>query len=159
MFVAVGFAYLYGEQVGWPPSAHRSVIMVAVFSLGKFFELSISLGDCLGIAAMIILFQNPAEFHSLSFQLSFSAVLGIALFLPKFRRMISRRWHPLIQKMLLSMGVTIGATLGTLPLVGWYFQEFAWVGCISNLVVMPLMASIAVLFPYLSPPSRREYYF
>ena len=144
LIVAVVFAYFYGEQVGWPPSAQRAVIMVGVFSLGKFLEISISLGDCLGIAAILILFREPAEFHSLSFQLSFSAVLGIVLFLPKFRSFISRKWHPLIQKTLLSIGVTTGASFGTLPLVGWYFQEFAWVGFLTNLVVMPLMASLAV---------------
>ena len=102
--------------------------MVAVFSFGRFFEVPISLGDCLGLAAIVLLMREPAEFHSLSFQLSFSAVLGIALFLPRFRAWIPRNWHPLTQKILLSIGVTAGASLGTLPLVAWRFQEFAWVG-------------------------------
>ena len=146
LLAAIMFAWFYGNQVGWPPSAQRAVIMVGLFSVGKFFEISISLGDCLGLAAVIILFREPSEFHSLSFQLSFSAVLGIALFLPKFQSIISKDWHPLTKKILLSMGVTVGANLGTLPLVGWYFQEFAWVGLFTNLVVMPLMASVAVPF-------------
>lgn len=150
LLVAVFFAYSYGAQVGWPPSAQRAVVMVAVFSFGRFFEVPISLGDCLGLAAIVLLMREPAEFHSLSFQLSFSAVLGIALFLPGFRAWIPRNWHPLTQKILLSIGVTVGASLGTLPLVAWRFQEFAWVGFLSNLVVMPLMAGLAVPFSLIS---------
>lgn len=144
LILAVGFAYVYGEQVGWPPSAQRAVIMVALFSLGKFLEIAISLEDCLGVAAIFILLKEPAQLYSLSFQLSFSAVLGIALFVPKFRRLISPKWHPLVQKILLSIAVSTGAILGTLPLVGWVFQELAWVGIFTNVVVMPLMASLAV---------------
>ena len=150
LLVAVFFAYLYGAQVGWPPSAQRAVVMVAVFSFARLFEVPISLGDCLGLAAMIVLLREPAEFHSLSFQLSFLAVLGITLFLPRFRSWIPRNWHPLTEKILLSIGITTGASLGTLPLVAFRFQEFAWVGLLSNLVVMPLMASLAVPFSLIS---------
>jgi len=43
-----------------------------------------------------------------------------------------------------SFAVSFGASMGTLPWMGWYFQEFPIVGWISNVFVAPFLGLIAV---------------
>jgi competence protein ComEC len=144
LIAAIVISFSYGSVVGWSPSATRAVIMVILLSLGKLWDIDFSLWDLLGIASVIILLQEPAEIHSLGFQLSFMAVIGILWITPIFKKFQNPKRHPIVNKVILSLGVTIGAMLGTLPIVGWVFQQCSFVAPITNLLVSPLLAGVAV---------------
>ena len=141
---AMGVAILYGDLVGWPASATRAVIMIVVASFGKLLDLDISLWNLLGIAAMLILFREPADIHDLGFQLSFSAVAGILWTAPIFQKLVDAKKRPVLHRWIISIGVTIGAMLGTLPLCGWVFQTLPLISPLSNFLISPLMGTVAV---------------
>ena len=94
----------------------------------------------LALAAMIMLAIDPAVVSSISFQLSFAAVLGIALLSARFAVRDSD-WIqssvriPTITKRLLTgvvygMSVSLAATIATAPLVAFHFGEFQlWSAC------------------------------
>ena len=139
---AMGAGIYYGQLVGWPASAQRAVLMLLLFSVGRWWELDFSLWDVLGAAAGVLLLKEPMWVNDLGFQLSFSAVMGIAYFLPMIQRSI-QDFSKSIRWLLLSIGVSFGATMGTLPLCGLVFQQVPWVGLFSNIFVGPLVGGIA----------------
>jgi competence protein ComEC len=69
--------FIYGLLSGMSPSTQRAVIMVTVFLMTFLFEREHDPINTLAIAAMIILVVHPPCLFSISFQLSFVAVLAI----------------------------------------------------------------------------------
>ncbi len=144
LLVSMVVACLYGQQVGWPASAQRAVLMVCIFCMGKFVELSFSVWDVLGLAAVMMVWMEPSLLHDLGFQLSFSAVAGIALFGKQAHRWTSKSQTQTVRAVILSVGLTVGATLGTLPICGWVFQSIPVSGVVANLLATPFIATLAV---------------
>ena len=136
--------FLYGERVGWPPSAQRSMWMLGFYIIARFFHRKILIYDILGIAAIAVLYSQPYQFHALGFQLSFSAVLGIALITPRFTRLIPPDIHPFCRWLITSFGVSCGALIGTLPLCALYFQQIPWISPVTNILATPIIALVGV---------------
>ena len=144
LFGSIITAIAYGHQVGWSASAQRAVFMVCIYCLGKGIDLYFSLWDVLGLAAAIMLMLEPSLMHDLGFQLSFTAVIGIGLFGQYAYRLTSKSQSRLIKGIIVSIGMTLGATLGTVPICAWIFQAIPLTGVIANLLVTPLLATMAV---------------
>lgn len=134
----------YGHQVGWSASAHRAVFMVCIYCTGKWMELSFSLWDVLGLTGMVMLVYEPSMMHDLGCQLSFAAVIGIGMFVQYAQQFTSKSQSRLVNGAILSIGMTVGATIGTLPICAWTFQAIPLTGVIGNLLVTPLLATLAV---------------
>ena len=134
----------YGHQVGWPASTQRAVFMVCTYCIGEWMELSFSLWDILGLTGMVMLVHEPSMMHDLGCQLSFAAVGGIGIFGQYAHRFTSKSKSRLLNGSILSVGMTVGATLGTLPICAWIFQSIPVTGVIGNVLVTPLLATLAV---------------
>ncbi len=140
--LALGWAYT-GLAAG-PVSARRALVMVAGALAGAASGRGIRPWNLLGGAALALGLAAPWEVRGLAFGLSFSAVAGIlwvtprwtALLPPDLPRPVGWAWG--------SVGATLGATLGTLPLVAWVFQELALTAPLANLVAVPLVGGVAV---------------
>ncbi len=68
---------LYALIAGFSPSTQRALLMVAVFLIALLVERETDLMNTLALAALSILLVQPASLFSISFQLSFAAVLSI----------------------------------------------------------------------------------
>jgi competence protein ComEC len=142
---------LYALIAGFSPSTQRSLIMVAVFLMALLAEREPDLLNTLALAALVILGAQPAALFSVSFQLSFAAVLSIVWV---FERVPMRRAAApsdidgrvvLIRRRLLAFfGVSLAATWGTLPLGMYYFNNVSFVGLLANCIAIPLMSYLAV---------------
>jgi competence protein ComEC len=91
----------------------------------------------------------------MSFQLSFVSVLAIALVLQRMgekeRDERSYRWLGRLRDWAIGATAVTGAvTVATLPLVAHYFNQVAWVGFFSNLVVVPFVGLALVPLGLLS---------
>ncbi|NQT10995.1 MAG: DNA internalization-related competence protein ComEC/Rec2 [Desulfobacteraceae bacterium] len=143
---------LYGLISGMSPSTQRAVIMVTVFLMTFLFEREQDPMNTLAMAAMIILVASPPSLFSISFQLSFIAVLSIiygwSLRYIKSagnKGMIKKGWHIRIMGSLFSFAlVSFFAILGTLPLVMFYFNQVSLVGIITNLLIVPIIGFVVV---------------
>lgn len=142
--VAIGAAIGYANHVGWPTSAQRSVCMVGLFFLAFIVGRKEHIWTILLLTASIIVYREPSQLDSLSFRLSFSAVAGIVWFVPRVTRLIPLDAHPIYHRIGGAFAISFGASLGTFPWVCFYFQEFPWVGLISNVFVSPLLGGVAV---------------
>ncbi len=139
--LAVATAAAYAGLVGWPPSAARAVLMVAGATLAALLGRRPDPGALLGGAALLLSLAEPASPASLGFQLSFLAVAGILLTAPLAP---PRRWPAALRLPLAALRVTVGASLGTLPVVAWQLQELSWTAPLANLLVTPLVGTVVV---------------
>jgi competence protein ComEC len=142
---------LYALIAGLSPSTQRSLIMVAAFLMAFLAERETDLLNTLALAAVVILCVQPVALFSVSFQLSFAAVLSIVWAFERIQ--LKRSAAPSdfdgravrIRRCLLTFfGVSLAATWGTLPLGMFYFNNVSFVGLLANCIAIPLMGYLAV---------------
>jgi len=139
--------FIYGLLSGLSPSTQRAVIMVTLFLMTFLFEREHDPINTLSIAAMIILVVHPPYLFSISFQLSFIAVLAIIYGLSRVSIKSKTREQGVFQlrkKVYLFLLTSLFAILGTLPLLMLYFNQVSFVGLLANLFVVPLIGFIVV---------------
>lgn len=135
---------------GMPASVFRAVTMAVVILLAYMMNRSTNIYNSLAIAAFIILALNPEELFGAGFQLSFLAVMSIAVIYPIFQRYIYslKIKSKIINYLLLFVCVSLSAQIGTLPLTFIYFGKLSLVSLLTNLFVIPmagLIVGVAVL--------------
>ncbi|MDX1709281.1 MAG: ComEC/Rec2 family competence protein, partial [Desulfobacterales bacterium] len=143
---------LYGIVAGFSPSTQRAVIMVGIFLMTFLFEREHDLINTLALAALAILMIYPPSLFSISFQLSFMAVLSII-----FGLNCLQRYRPdpdltiqngvglkLKKRLMTFFFVSLFAIGGTLPLTMFYFNQISLVGILANFLVVPLVGFIVV---------------
>ena len=153
---------IYGIMAGMSPSTQRAVIMVGVFLLTFLIERDHNLINTVSIAALIILIISPPSLFSISFQLSFAAVLSIIY---GISRIFQANEPPnnsvsyLVKKLASFVTVSGLAIIGTAPLTMLYFNQISLTGIFSNLIFIPLIGfavvpvglfSVMVLLPVCS---------
>ncbi|MCS7054480.1 MAG: DNA internalization-related competence protein ComEC/Rec2, partial [Ignavibacterium sp.] len=96
---------------------------------------------------VIILFIQPQQIFNPGFQLSYSAVLSIALIYPILQKEIQQMKikNEIVKKILLFIGVSLSAQIGTLPFTVAYFNKISVIALLANLFVIPLAALIVGL--------------
>jgi competence protein ComEC len=146
--LAVFPVVFYGLLSGMSPSTQRAVIMVTAYLAASLMGRQNDLINTVALAALGILIIDPPALFSISFQLSFASVLAIvwgSSFLATPRPAADRPWWrklaAAIWKMIL---ISLFATLGTLPLVTYYFNQVSFVGPWANLILIPLLGSGSV---------------
>ena len=138
---------MYGLLAGMSPSTQRAVIMVGVFLLAFLFDRDQDLLNTIAVAAMIVLVLHPPSLFSISFQLSFAAVLSIAYGLSCISGKIFQDENGITNLFgsLLVMGmVTLFATAGTAPLVMHYFNQVSLIGLPVNMIMAPVIGFVVV---------------
>jgi len=133
---------IYGLLSGMSPSTQRAVIMVALFMMTFLFEREHDLINTLALAALLIVVIFPPSVFSVSFQLSFTAVLAIVYGLSKITVPAvgdSGFSSRIMRKTATFFGVSLFAIVGTLPPVMVYFNQVSLVGLLTNFIFVPLV--------------------
>lgn len=129
----------YGLLAGMSPSTQRAVIMVSVGLAAMLTQKDQDLLNTLAAAALVILLISPPALFSVSFQLSFAAVLAIVYGLA----CVPKHWRRAPGSLLSSAAdffwVSLLAQFGTLPLVMGYFDQVSLVGLAANILLVPLV--------------------
>lgn len=144
--------FIYGLLSGMSPSTQRAVIMVSVFLAAFLFEREHDPMNTLALAAILILIVHPPALYSISFQLSFTAVLAIIYGLSKtgplwesVKHKASKPWKTgLVTKLFYFSMASVFAVLGTLPLVMFYFNQISLVGIPTNFIMVPLIGFVVI---------------
>jgi competence protein ComEC len=146
--LSLGITVGYGILAGLSPSTQRAMIMAAAFLLGFWVGRRYDWTSGLALAAVVIVLISPPTVMSVSFQLSFSAVLAI---FAGFHAIPvrpppagARRWKTISNRLLAFLWVSTLATAGTLPLVLYYFNQVSLVGLLTNLIVVPIVTMLVV---------------
>ena len=134
------FLLTYAAITGFSASVLRAVVMFGGYSIAYLAESRRARYDSLLFSAFILLLCKPTFLFEVGFQLSYMAVLSIALFLPlgeKYRfenRFLNFFWD--------IIKVSIAAQIGVLPLSLYYFHQFAGLFLVTNILILPLLGII-----------------
>lgn len=141
---AILLIWAYAFVTGLSPSVMRSALMLTFGALSSLFEKQTSRWNPLLAAAVTILICNPLALWSVSFQLSFAAVVGIMLIGNGMQRVVvlrGRLWQ-YVGGLLI---VSLAAQLGTMPLTLHYFGQTSNYFALTNLIVIPMAGVILML--------------
>lgn len=132
------FLYVLISGAGIP--IQRAFLMISLVMAGIVFDRSALSMRSVAIAALVILALRPESLVSISFQLSFSAVIGlIAIYETETLRKMYR-YHAR-KKILMTIAgtliTTVVATIMTTPLTLYHFQRFSLVTMLGNIVAIP----------------------
>ncbi len=137
------FTAFYLGISGAGPPAVRAFVMIGLFLAGLLFGRRGFWLNSLLFAAVLLVLRDPGVLLSLSFLLSFLAVLFIGLSVDKREgeKAERRRLPRFIGK---SVAITFSATAGTAVLAAYYFHYLSVVSPLSNLLVAPFMGFVLV---------------
>ena len=150
----LALVWLYALLSGMSPSVTRAAIMGSVYLAALFLGRPRSVLPALGLAAAVMVAISPGVLWSVSFQLSFAAMAGIAALAGPIADWLRRLYDGqsrngadaamLLGGISYSAAMTIGATAATLPLVMLYFERVSLVGLPATLLVLPALPAILV---------------
>ncbi len=130
-------SFAYCAVCGFTVSSVRAAVMCLVLGTTRFFGKKYDLLHSLSFAAVFALAVNPADWLSVGFRLSFSAVLGLALFSGSLSRGLMKwkfpRW--LAQTIAASLSVQIL----TFPVLYETFGFYSLWGLLLNPILIPFL--------------------
>ena len=156
---------VYAQLTGMGISTRRALVMFLLFLAAGLLKRTPDLPTSLAVAALLLLVPKPQRILDAGFQLSFSAVLGIAWMIPVLqdgwedaapslrvtdgvagwniaRTAIARACRLLRKNILAGLGIT----MTMLPFLLIHFYEWSPWSVLLNLAVIPLMG---ILLPCL----------
>ncbi|MCH8346773.1 MAG: ComEC family competence protein, partial [Chloroflexi bacterium] len=141
--------WLYALISGMSPSVTRAAIMGSVYLAALLVGRPRSVLPALGFAAALMVAVDPEILWSVSFQLSFTAVAGIAVLAPSLTDWARDRFGSnshgrgwtgsLTQGVALAVIVSGAATVATLPLVAFNFQQVPTLGIPATVLALPAL--------------------
>jgi competence protein ComEC len=132
--------FIYMAVAGSATPVVRAFLMIAVYLMSVVLGKEENKLNTLGVSAFIILLWQPWALFQLSFQLSFSAVLGI-IFVNKFYPL---KFGSFYEKVISSSKITLGASFATIPLVVNSFGILSFISVPANLIFVPLVEFLIV---------------
>ncbi len=139
-YITALFLSIYPIFTGLHSPVVRASFLGNLYLLSKMKHLKVSPMNLLFFTAFVILLLSPNSLFSVSFQLSFVAVLGLILYSkvlnPDIKNRAIRFFHS-------SFFMSVVAVVFTTPLVLYYFGKFS----LTTVVATPFL--VLLLFPYL----------
>jgi competence protein ComEC len=134
-----GFTLLAGAQ----PSVLRSAVMFTCIVAGGEGASKTSIYNTLAFSAFILLCYDPFWLWDVGFQLSYSAVLSIIIFMKPIYNLayIENKLLDFFWKL---NSVTLAAQVLTIPLTIFHFHQFPNYFLLANIIAVPL-SSVIVL--------------
>ena len=143
--ITIIITYLYLAISDFSPSATRAFIMTTIVLIAIMLGRSIFSMRNVSVAAFLILIYDPAALFSVSFQLSFSAVVALIAFYQRYKNIIMRinnKYDNFLYKIVIyfanSCITTFLASIATAPISIATFNRFSFCSIIGNLVAIPL---------------------
>ena len=124
--------YAYGIMTGGSVSAMRAVGMFLVLVGAGIAGRSYDLLSAMALSAIVLLLDAPAYLYSLSFLLSFGAVIGIGALTPEICSLLNLK-----KRTAKSLAGSVIVWLITLPIALHAYGEVSLAGVILNLLVLP----------------------
>ncbi|MFP4525051.1 MAG: ComEC/Rec2 family competence protein [Bacteroidales bacterium] len=138
VFLLIGYAFLTGLSA----SVARATLMFTLIAIARITGRDSSIYNTLAFSAFILLFINPLLLFSLSFRLSYLAVLSIVFFQPRIYNNI--KVYGISDKLWQWLTVAIAAQIGTAPLVIHYFNQFPTYFWLTNFIAIPAATIIVI---------------
>ncbi|NDJ84821.1 MAG: DUF4131 domain-containing protein [Chloroflexi bacterium] len=152
--LSILFITIYTIFVGANAAVVRAAVMSGVLILAPKLGGQTYVPASLAATALVMSLLDPWVLWDIGFQLSFAAVLGMALLTPSFDRTF-RGWMQrsfgrhsgikVAQWLSEPLIVSIVAQIFTLPIILYYFGRLSLVSPIVNLLIVPVQSLILLL--------------
>jgi competence protein ComEC len=144
--ICIPLMVLYLGISGGSIPAVRSFIMISLFLAGLLLGRKGSWLNTVLLAACSLVLWDPEVVLSLSFQLSFIAVLfiGFAVERGEEEKTAGSPVGRLPAFLRNSLRLTLAATVGTAPLVAYHFHYLSVISPFANLLVAPLIGFVVI---------------
>lgn len=132
--------WMYALVTGLSPSVCRASFMFSLVAIADASRRQKNIYNTLAASAFFLLFINPNLLFSVSFQLSYIAVLGIVYLQPRFenfwllKNIVAKRIWQLFT-------VGLAAQIATLPISVYYFNQIPALSVVVGIIVVPLASS------------------
>lgn len=140
-FVLVGILLsVYLSFIGWPISATRAGLLIAVGGIADLLDRTTTHWDILFTTIFILIIWSPFIVFNVGFQLSIAAVVGIFLVYPQ----VTQRESFVFVRYL---WINAGAFLATLPVILYHFSYLAPFGIMGSFLgglIFPLLMGVLV---------------
>ena len=145
-YLAVLAMAFFVIMIGLPPSAVRAAVMGGLVLLAvKVGRLNSSLNAIVFAAAAMLIINPDLLRHSVGFQLSFAAVLGIIYLFPileKYSEKIIKSdlaAYRFVRSVIL---ITLSAQIATLPILINSFENLSLSSILANVLILPIVPAI-----------------
>lgn len=133
--------WLFSLMSGASASVLRAAVMLTCIVIGDSFSKKASIYNTLAASAFLLLCYNPFWLWDVGFQLSYSAVLSIVIFMKPIYNLM------FIQNKLLDFiwqlaAVTLSAQILTTPISIFHFHQFPNYFLLTNIIAVPLSSII-----------------
>lgn len=139
--ITIVILIIYGFLIGFPQSLLRATLMFSILILTKLSSEHINTINALSLSAFITLLINPFSLYSLSFILSYTAVLSILTLAKRIENISYPRKGYLVK----SLSGILGVNIGLLPIQAYFFNYVSLLGIISNLLIIPIFSISLIL--------------
>lgn len=131
------FSFLAGAQ----PSVLRAALMFSFIVWGESLSRRTSVFNSMAASAFLLLCINPFWIWDAGFQLSYSAVLSILIFMRPVYNLVFCR-NKLLDLLWKLNAVTLAAQVLTLPISIYHFHQFPLLFFLTNFLAVPLSSVI-----------------
>lgn len=142
---------LYAFIAGAELATVRSLMMITLGLIAVWFGYERHLHHAMAAAALVIVLHDPRAIFDISFQLSFLSVLVIlqaGWWIGRWREQMPTVENDLARTVAVygrDVLVLSGAvTLASFPLVALYFNQFPWMGIVTNGMAIPFTGVVVV---------------
>ncbi|MBO9199234.1 ComEC family competence protein [Niastella sp. MAH-29] len=141
--VIVAGLWLFSCIAGNSPSVLRSAVMFTCLVIGAHLNRKTSIYNSLAASAFLLLCYNPFWLWDAGFQLSYAAVLSLAIF---YKPIYNLLYVPnkVLNLLWKSVSVTLAAQILTVPVSVYHFHQFPNLFLIANLLAVPLSSLIII---------------
>ena len=129
---------------GLSPSLVRAAVMCSLLIIAGLSGRYTSAWNSLAVAAIVILTWRPGAIYDVGFQLSFAAVAGILAFSDALNP-FDPHDHPRLHAIAAAVGVPVGATIATAPIVGAVFGKLPLLFLPANIIAGILFTPFYIL--------------
>lgn len=136
------FVWLYILISGCNISAVRAGLFYTVYAIGSRTKQRTNITNTAFITALIMLLFNPMALFTVSFQLSFAAVLSIGILQNEFTLFIRKKFSFIPESAAKTFSTALCATVGVMLPIAYHFNTFSLISVFLNLVIIPLFAYV-----------------
>ncbi len=130
LYILTPILLFYAYLCGWQYPILRATIMFLIVVFAKCFLHTADSISTLSLSAIIILLLFPYSLASASFLLSYFCMLGIVFFYDFFKRKLY----------VSSIAMYVSVTIGTFPLLVYYFGNIPVFGLLSSVILLPILS-------------------
>lgn len=146
----------YGIMAGGRAAVARAVLTACVYWGADLFDRERDLANTVCLSCLVLLFIRPLDLFDLSFQLSFSAMLGIVVVHPPLTKFLlswlgrlpftanAQHLRRALNTAAGALSISLAAQAGIWPVVAIYFGQMSTISPLANLAAIPT-AGVAIV--------------